>query len=35
MADDEVTALATRLDPILAGLPSDLTAQIDAEFAGL
>jgi hypothetical protein len=35
MADDEVTALAARLDPLLAGLPSDLIGQIDAEFAGL
>jgi hypothetical protein len=35
MADDEVTALAARLDPILGGLPSDLTVQIDAEFAGI
>jgi hypothetical protein len=35
LADDEVAGLARQLEPLLAALPADLAAQVEAEFAAV
>jgi hypothetical protein len=35
LADDEIADLARQLDPLLAALPADVAAQVEAEFGAL